>query len=141
MMKTRLAVGALLSLALALPAFGKTYKNTYSIPCSQLWPAVKDTLSNPDNHYEVKASDDAKMHADYDVHHAVHADVSGAVLQRTNKVTLVPKGTGCEMQVVSNWSGWGHNDQGDFKKRVDEALANPKAAKPAEPTKPAEPPK
>jgi len=33
-------------------------------------------------------------------------------MQRTNKVTLLPKGTGCEMQVVANYSGWEHNDQG-----------------------------
>jgi hypothetical protein len=45
------------------------------------------------------------------------------------------------MDVVSNYSGWEHNDQGDFKKRVDESLAKPKAAKPPEPAKPADPSK
>jgi hypothetical protein len=45
------------------------------------------------------------------------------------------------MEVVSNWSGWGHEDQGDFKKRVDESLAKPKAAKPSEPAKPESPTK
>jgi hypothetical protein len=34
------------------------------------------------------------------------------------------------------YSGLSHNDQGDFKKCVEEALAEPQAAKPAEPTKP-----
>jgi hypothetical protein len=137
MMKPRLVVVALMFLAFALPAFGKTYKNSYSVPCSQLWPAVKDTLSDPD-HYKVGDTDDTQMHASYDVKHSVHADISGTVLQRTNHVTLVSKGTGCEMQVVSNWSGWGHNDQGDFKKRVEDSMAKLKAAPPSEPAKPKE---
>lgn len=130
----------LMSLIVALPTYGMTYKNTYPQPCSDLWPAVKDTLSNPD-HYNVTATDDAKMHADYDVKHTAHVNISGALLQRKNHVTLVPKGTGCEMQVVSNYSGWEHNDQGDFKSRVDESLLKLKGAKPAEAAKPAEPAK
>lgn len=141
----RSVVVVLISAVMALPAFAKTYKNTYPDSCSQLWPAVKDVLSNPNN-YDVTATDDAKMHADYDVKHAAHVNVSGAILQRKNHVTLVPKDNGCEMQVVSNYSGWEHNDQGDFKSRVDESLAklkNPnapqadKTANAAEPAKPA----
>jgi len=134
-MRTRYLAVALLSLAVVLPAFGKTYKSTYANPCSDVWVAVKDTLSNPEN-YNVIESDDAKMTATYDVKHSAHVNVSGALLQRKNHVTLVPKGTACEMQVVSNYSGWEHNDQGDFKQRVDDALAKPKEAKPAEPAKP-----
>jgi len=140
MMKTRLAVVALMSLALALPAFGKTYKSTYPVPCSELWGAVKDALSNPEN-YNVVESDDTKMTASYNVKHSAHVNVSGALLQRTNHVTLVPKGTGCEMQVVSNYSGWEHNDRSDFKKRVDESLAKLTAATPSQPAKPEAPAK
>jgi len=128
-MKTKLLVAALISLALALPAFGETYKSTYPIPCSDLWGAVKDTLSKAEN-YNVVKSDDAKMTASYKVKHAAHVTITGAVLQRTNKVTLVSQGTGCEMQVVSNYSGFEHNDRDDFKKRVDESLAKLKDAKP-----------
>jgi hypothetical protein len=133
MMKS--VVVALISLAVALPAFGKTYKRTYSDPCSELWGAVKDTLNNPEN-YSVVEIDDAKMTASYDVKHAAHVNISGAVLQRTNHVTLVSKGAVCEMQVVSNFSGWEHDDKGDFKKRVDESLAKLKGSKPSEPAKP-----
>ncbi len=122
----------LIVISLALPAFGKTYKNTYPVACTEIWPAVKTVLSDPDS-YSVTGSDDAKMTADYDVKHSAHVNVSGALLQRKNHVTLLPKGTGCEMQVVSNYSGWEHNDQGDFKKRVDEAMTNPKPAMPAKP--------
>jgi len=135
-MKTRIVVVALLSFGLALPVLCETYKTQYPIPCSELWVAVKDTLSNPDNYTVVK--DDAdKMTSTYKVKHNVHVTVTGALLQRNNKVTLVPKGAGCEMQVVSNYSGFEHDDRGDFQKRVEDSLAKTKAAKPSEPTKPA----
>ena len=131
---------AFFALILAMPAFAKTYKGSFPAPCSEVWTAVKDVLSHPDM-YDVQASDDSKMHADYDVKHQAHVNVSGAVLQRQNHVTLTPKGSGCEMDVVSNFSGWEHNDQGDFRKRVEESLEKLKAAPPAEPAKPGEPTK
>ena len=133
----KLIVVALMSITFAVPAFGKTYKSTYPDPCSQVWGAVKDTLSNTEN-YSVVESDDAKMTASYDVKHSAHVNIAGAALQRTNHVTLVSQGTGCQMQVVSNYSGWEHNDKGDFKTRVDESLAKLKAGPPAEPAKPAD---
>jgi hypothetical protein len=57
---------------------------------------------------------------------------------RKNHLTLISKRTTCEMDVVSNYSGWEHNDQGDFKQRVDESLAKLSTAKPAQPVKPQE---
>jgi hypothetical protein len=141
MMKTRLLFVALLSLALALPAFGagsKTYKNTYPVPCSEVWGAAKVALGNPDNYKDVQ-SDEEKMTAIYNVKHSIHVSITGAVNQGKNSVALSPVGTTCEMSVVSMFSGFSHNDQGDFKKRVDEALAKPKADKPSETTKPADP--
>jgi hypothetical protein len=137
-MKMRLAVAVVAMLALALPAFGagnKTYKTTYAVPCSELWGAVKVALGNPDNYKDVQ-SDEDKMTADYNVKHSIHWSVIGAVNQGKNHVSLAPVGTTCEMSVVSMYSGLSHNDQGDFKKRVEEALAKPQAAKPTEPTKP-----
>ena len=137
MSKAKFVVLALLILAVALPAFGKTYKSTYPVACSQVWPAVKTVLGVQEN-YTVDQTDDATMTAAYDVKHQAHVNISGAILQRKNKVTLVTEGTGCQMQVVSNYSGWEHNDQGDFKKRVDDALANPNAKPPSAPPQPAE---
>ena len=140
-MKMRLVVVAML--ALALPAFGagnKTYKTTYPVPCSQLWGAVKVALGNPDNYKDVQ-SDEDKMTADYNVKHSIHWSVIGAVNQGKNHVSLAPNGTSCEMSVVSMYSGLSHNDQGDFKKRVDEALAKLQASKPSEPPKPETPAK
>jgi hypothetical protein len=140
MMKTRFAAVALMSLSLALPVFGKTYKSTYPVPCGEVWGTVKDTLSHPEN-YTVVENDDTNMTAAYQVKHAAHVTITGAVLQRKNHVTLIPKGPACEMQVVSNYSGFEHNDRDDFKKRVDDSLAKLKAAKPSEPAKPADAPK
>jgi hypothetical protein len=142
-MKMRLVVVALLALALAMPAFGagnKTYKTTYPVPCSELWGAVKVALGNPDNYKDVQ-SDDDKMTADYNVKHSIHWSVIGAVNQGKNHVSLAPMGTTCEMSVVSMYSGLSHNDQGDFKKRVDEALAKLQLPNPAEAPKPETPAK
>jgi hypothetical protein len=139
----KFAVVALMSLAVAVPAFGagnKTYKTTYPVPCSEVWGAVKVALGNPDNYKDVQ-SDEDKMTADYNVKHSIHMSVIGAVNQGKNRVSLLPTGTTCEMSVVSMYSGLSHNDQGDFKKRVDEALAKLKAAPPSEPAKPADPTK
>jgi hypothetical protein len=130
----------LLSLSFALPVCGKTYKSTYPVLCGEVWGAVKDTLSNPDN-YAVEESDDTNMTASYHVKHSVHVTMTGAALLRKNRVTLVPKGPACEMQLVSNYSGFEHNDRNDFKKRVDDSLAKLKAAKPAELARPADAPK
>jgi len=136
----KFAVVVLISLTLAVPAFGagsKTYKTTYPVPCSELWAAVKVALGNPDNYKDVQ-SDEDKMTADYNVKHSIHWSVTGAINQGKNRVSLLPIGTTCEMSVVSMFSGFSHNDQGDFKKRVDEALAKLKESKPAEPAKPAD---
>jgi len=136
----KFAVVALLALAVAMPAFGagdKTYKTTYPVPCSEVWSAVKVALGNPDNYKDVQ-SDEDKMAADYNVKHSIHWSVIGAVNQGKNHVSLLPNGTTCQMSVVSMYSGLSHNDQGDFKKRVDEALAKLKAATPSQPAKPAD---
>jgi hypothetical protein len=114
----------LMSFSIAVPAFGKTTKELYPNACGEVWNAVKNTLGNQEN-YKIVASDDAQMSAAYQPKHNVHVTVTGALTQRKNHVTLVPSGTGCEMQIVSNYSGFEHNDRDEFKKRVDESLAKP----------------
>ena len=136
-MKLRIAIIACWMLCITSPVFGKTYKTTYPVPCSQVWSAVKETLNNPEN-YTVTENDDAKMHASYDVKHSAHVNISGTLLQRTNHVTLVPKGSGCEMQVVSNYSGWEHHDQEDFRTRVVESMAKTQPETPSQSVKPAD---
>jgi len=129
-----LALTLLLSSAVA--ALGASHETNYSNSCSELWPAVKAVISNPEN-YKMVSSDDPNWTAFYDVKHKVHLSISGAVAQKTNQVTLVTQGTGCQMQVNSSFSGLTHDDQGDFVKRVNDALAKQQeAAKPAEAAKP-----
>ena len=137
----KFAVIAFMTLIVAVPAFSKTHKDSYPQPCSELWAAVRDTLGNPANNYDVVSKDDTQMAASYNVKHAVHASITGALAQRTNQVNLISKGTGCEMQVVSSYSGLAHDDAGDFKKRVEESLAKLKAAPPSQPAKPEAPAK
>src|ERR1035441_5385798 len=121
MTNIKIVVVTLMLIALAVPALAKTYKNTYPVTCNHVWSAVKETLSNEGN-YKIQSSDDAQMTAVYQPKHSVHVDISGVLLlQRLNHVILVSKGAGCEMQVVSNYSGWGHEDQGDFKKQIGRA--------------------
>jgi hypothetical protein len=122
---------ALISLTLASPAFSGTHKNSYPNACSEVWAAVKDTLGNSEN-YTIKLTDEAKMTASYTVKHSVHVSITGALRQRPNVVSLNSKGTGCEMQVESNYSGFEHNDASDFTKRVNESLAKLKGS-PAQP--------
>ena len=85
--------------------------------------------SKPDN-YDIYESNDAKMTASCQVNHAAHVTVTDIFLQRTNKVALVSKRAGCEMQVVSNFSGWEHDDKSDFKKRAGDALLKRKGGSP-----------
>jgi len=137
MMKTRFMVVAFLLSILGLPASAGTHKYPYPVACSALWGAVKDTLRNSHN-YKIVGSDDSQMTASYNVKHSAHLSISGALAQGTNHVNLVSTDAGCEMQVDSSYSGWEHDDQGDFKKRVDESLNKLKIAKPSEPAKPAD---
>ncbi len=134
MTKTRLLVVALMSLALALPAFGKSHKSSYSFPCSEVWTAVKETLGNEENYSKVELNE-TTMTAAYHVKHAVHISAGGAILQRTNHVALESNGAACDIKIGSNYSGIEHNDADEFKKRVDDALAKMKGGAPAEPAK------
>jgi hypothetical protein len=131
---TKFVVVALMSLTLAVPAFGKTHKDLFPVPCSELWPAVKDTLRNSGK-YGILGIDNSEMTASYNI---------GGYLggKRTNSVVLNPQGaSSCELQTQTASSGLAHNDAGDFKKRVEESLAKLKGAKPSAPAKPEEAPK
>jgi hypothetical protein len=100
-----------------------------------VWAAVKDTLGNAEN-YTIKITDESKMMVSYSVKHSVHVTITGALRQRPNTVSLSSQGTGCVMEVESNYSGFEHDDAGDFTKRVNESLAKRKDAPPAEAAKP-----
>jgi hypothetical protein len=119
----KMVVVALISLTLVMPAFGKAHKDSYPVPCGELWAAVKDTLSNPT--YIVASTDDKQMRASY--------SIGGFIRHATNAVALNSQGaSSCEMEVQSTYRGWMHDDAGDFKTRVEASLAKLKAAKPSE---------
>ena len=122
MLKPILILTLLLS-SLSVPAFGKTHKDVFEVPCTTLWPAVKDVLRNSGK-YGIIGIDSQEMTASYNI---------GGTLggKRVNSLVLNAQGDKCEMQVQTAYSGLIHDDAGDFRKRVDESLAKQKGAPPA----------
>ena len=114
---------AALAFAAALPAVAKTHKDDYSVPCTTLWPAVKDTIRNSGKYGIISITND-EMTASYNI----GGNLTG---KRINTVLLNPQGTGCEMQIQTAYSGLVNNDAADFKKRVDESLAKLQGSQPA----------
>jgi hypothetical protein len=121
---TRFVVGLML-LIVAVPSFAKTHKDMYSVPCTTLWPAVKDTLRNSGK-YGILGIENTEMTASF----VIGGTLTG---KRINSVVLNAKDNTCEMQVQTAFSGLANNDAGDFKKRVDASLAKlqPQAPPPA----------
>jgi len=118
-------------LSLALPAFAKTHREMFNVPCSELWPAVKDTLRNSGK-YGIIGIENTEMTASYNMG-------GGLTAKRTNSVVLNSAGNDCELQIQTAFSGLVNNDAGDFRKRVDNSLsklratngtANPSSPKP-----------
>ncbi len=131
----RIIALALMLLIAANPSFAKNRKDMYSVSCSVLWSAVKDTLRNSGK-YGVLGMDGTEMTASYSV------GFGSLGQKRINSVVLNAKGdNSCEMQVQSGFGGLGTDDAGDFKKRVDKALAQLQSSPPAAPAKPENSPK
>jgi hypothetical protein len=127
----RFTVVAVMLLIVAAPSFAKVHQDTYSVPCSVLWSAVRDTLRNSGK-YGILGMENSEMTATYTM------GIGSAGQKRQNSVVLNAKGdASCEMVVQSGYSGIGNNDAGDFKKRVDTSLAKLQAT----PTAPAAPAK
>jgi hypothetical protein len=121
----------ILLLLLAVPGFASTHKELYNnVPCSVLWPALKDTLRNSGK-YGIIGIDNTEMTASYNI----GGNLTG---KRINSAVLNSKdnGNSCELQVQTAYSGLINNDAGDLKKRVDESLAKLKAAPPENPASP-----
>ena len=81
----RFAVVTLMLLIGAGPSFAKTHKDMYSMQCSVLWPAVKDTLRNSGK-YGILGIDNTEMTASF----VIGGTLSG---KRINSVVLNAKGT------------------------------------------------
>lgn len=111
-----------------LPASAKTHSFIYNMPCTDLWPAVKDTLRNSGK-YGIIGIDSTEMTASYNI---------GGFLggKRINSLVLNTKDAACELQVQTAFSGLGHDDVDDLKKRVDDSLAKLHQPAPAKPVTP-----
>lgn len=114
-----------LMLAVCTPAFAKTHKDSFEVPCSTLWSAVKNTLKTSGK-YVIVSFDEKEMLASYRI---------GSMLTSTriNSVSLSEGGAGCEMMIQTSYSGWENNDAGDFKKRVEASLKKLKETPVAKP--------
>jgi len=96
----RLAMVAVMLLVVIGPSFAKMHKDMYSVPCSTLWPAVKDTLRNSGK-YGILGMVESEMTATYSM------GIGSIGQKRTNTVVLNAKGdTSCEMVIQSGYSGW-----------------------------------
>jgi hypothetical protein len=102
-------------------ALAKTHHDMFNVPCSTLWPAVKDTLRNSGK-YGIIGIDNQEMTASY----YIGGYMGG---KRSNALVLNSKGNECELQIQTVYSGMVHNDEGDFKKRVEESLKKLEASK------------
>jgi len=118
-------------LAIAVPAFAKTHHEIFNVPCSELWPAVKDTLRNSGK-YGIIGIDNNEMTASYNM----GGNLTG---KRINSLVLNSQGGNCELQVQTAFSGLVNNDEGDLKKRVDDSLAKLKAENASKPAATAAP--
>ena len=103
-------------------AFAKTHREVYQVSCDQLWIAVKDVVRNSGK-YGIIGIDNQEMSISYNIG-------GGLGGKRINSVVLNRKGEdACEMQLQTAFSGLAHNDAGDFKQRLQEALGRmPKVA-------------
>ena len=92
----------------------KTHKELFETSCNELWPAVKDTLRNSGK-YGIIGIDNGEMTASYNI----GGNLTG---KRINSLVLNARGSACELQIQTSFSGLGNNDAGDFKKRLRESL-------------------
>jgi len=116
MVKLRLIFVSILLVIVAAPVSAKPHREMYPYPCAKVWAAVKDTLRNSGK-YGILSINNEEMVASY--------KISGnfMVNPRTNSVVLNTKGEQCEMQLQTESSGLPTNDEGNFKKRVDESMS------------------
>ena len=110
-------------LCVALPACGKTHHDKFTVPCSQLWPAVRDALDDA-LHYAAFRINDTSMSASY-----IPQGEPGTK-RRVNSVVLKADAGGCEMQVDSHFRGLLTHDVRDFHTRVEASLAKLKTSVP-----------
>jgi hypothetical protein len=122
----RFVLAALMLSIVAGPLFAETQNHMFQIPCSVLWPAVRDTVRNSGN-YAVVFMDNTEMTASFAIGVGQSLRIDSAVLDA--------RGDACEMRVQPLYQGPFNNDGVDFKKRVDKTLAALKSSQQPAPAK------
>lgn len=117
----RLAQVALLLMIAGAPSFAGT-RDIYKMPCSALWPAVKDVTRNS-GEYAVVFLDSTEMIASFALGEGKDLRIGSAVLN--------VQGDTCEMRVEMHAPGALTDDTTSFKKRVDKALSVSQSTTPA----------
>jgi hypothetical protein len=116
----KFVITSFLMLFIAAPALAKP-RDVYQVSCDDLWGAVKDTLSNPNN-YGISSVNDLEQKASF--------VVIGDLVVYTDRVALTAKDGGCAMRTTILEDGPDNPDWRQFHHRVERSLAKLQAAKP-----------
>lgn len=123
-MKRMMLVGLLF--AFTMPAHA-THTDYFAVPCSVLWPAIKETAGNLDYYHPLNVND-----VDMAITYEVRGKGNGWITDNRNiTVWLFPQGDHCKMVSISSHTGVINWDTAPFKRRVDESLERLKAEPPA----------
>lgn len=116
-MKRISIIAALLILSLPLPAYARTTKEHFNLPCTAVWAAVTDTLRNS-GIFEPITIDAAAMKATYKA-----GDSSDNFKNSvTDSASLTPQGDRCELEIDAPSDGLFENDARDLLYRVQRDL-------------------
>lgn len=109
----------ILLFALTVAAYAKPRHEKPAISCTDLWPAVTETLADASN-YKIMAQNNEAMRANF--------IVVGALFPNANTVQLKPRdAAGCELQLRIGFTG--ADDEAAFRTRVKRTLRKLDAAR------------
>jgi len=104
----------LLALFVAVPAYAKSKRDVYPMPCDVLWSAVKNTLENPKD-YGLLAVNDLTLRASF--------MVVGNLVRYTDRVALSEEDGSCRMDLRMLQVGPDNSDERGFRHRLKRSLA------------------
>lgn len=110
----RKSLAVLLALIVAVPAFAKSKRDVFPIPCDVLWSAVKNTLENPKD-YGLLAVNDLTLKASF--------MVVGNLVRYTDRVALTEEDGGCRMELRMLQVGPDNSDERGFRHRLRRSLS------------------
>lgn len=113
-------LSVLLASFVSVPAFARSKRDVFPMPCDVLWSAVKNTLQNPKD-YGLLAVNDLTMRASF--------MVVGNLVRYTDRVALTEVDGGCRMDVRMLQVGPDNSDLRGFRHRLKRSLAKVEKAK------------